>query len=59
MLPQDDFDKCFAPDVDPRVAQILAATQGPCDDDRFGYVWGNPAWKQVKRVYYVVDENIG
>lgn len=56
LLPQDDFVKYFAPDVDPQEAQVLAATQGPCDGDRFGYVSGSPAWKQVKRVHYVVGQ---
>lgn len=56
LLPQPDYLKYFAPDVDPRDAKVLAATQGPFDAGRFHYESGKPAWKQVKNIHYIIAE---
>ncbi|KAG9067524.1 hypothetical protein KI688_012307 [Linnemannia hyalina] len=55
-LPQDQFLKYFCPDVEEKEAKIVAASQGPCDAVRFGYVAGPPAWKEHPS-YYIVAEN--
>ncbi|KAF8932763.1 hypothetical protein BGZ47_011193 [Haplosporangium gracile] len=55
-LPQDLFLKYFAPDIDEKEAKIMAATQGPFDAARFGYVSGPAAWKEHPS-YYVVAQN--
>ncbi|KAF4449383.1 alpha/beta hydrolase family domain-containing protein [Fusarium austroafricanum] len=54
LLPQPEFLKYFAPDVDHHEARVLATTQGPFDSKRFQYPSGKPAWKQVKNKHYVV-----
>ncbi|KAM0549532.1 hypothetical protein ACHAPJ_009348 [Fusarium lateritium] len=54
LLSQPDYLKYFAPDVDPREARILAATQGPFAASNSDYPSGKPAWKQVKNKHYVV-----
>ena len=56
LLSQDNFVKYFAPDVVRKDARVLAATQGPCDGARFGFVSGKPSWKQVKNVHYIIGE---
>ena len=53
-LTEADYLKYFAPDLPEEEAKIFAATQGPCDGARFGFVTGRPAWKDVKKLYYVV-----
>lgn len=56
ILPQADYLQYFAPDVEPRQARVLAATQGPFDSGRFDFASGNPAWKQIKKIHYVIAE---
>lgn len=56
VLPQDAFVKFFAPDVETKQAQAIAAVQGPSDAPRFGFKSGAPAWKEVKDLYYIVGE---
>lgn len=51
-----DFLKYFAPDLPTDEAAILAATQGPCDGARFGFVTSRPAWREVQDLYYIVAE---
>lgn len=55
-MPPDAFVKYFAPDMEKKQAQVLAAAQGPCDGARFGFKSGPPAWKEVKDLYYIVGE---
>ena len=55
-LKEADYLKYFAPDVPEEEAKILAATQGPCDSARFGFVTGRPAWRDVKSLYYIVGD---
>ncbi|KAG0316585.1 hypothetical protein BGZ97_006630 [Linnemannia gamsii] len=55
-LPQKLFLKYFCPDVDHKVAEVMAVAQGPCDAARFGYKSGPAAWKEHPS-YYVVAEN--
>ncbi|KAA8648097.1 hypothetical protein EYZ11_006156 [Aspergillus tanneri] len=57
VLPEDDYLEFFAPDVNHRDARALAATQGPSDAARFKFVSGNPSWKQITNLYYIVGEN--
>ena len=52
-LPQPDFLKYFAPDVEKTAAKVLASAQGPADTARFQFPSGKPAWKQVKNLYYI------
>ena len=56
LLTQPDYLKYFAPDVNPRDARVLAATQGPLDGGRFTYPSGPPAWRQVKNIHYIVAD---
>lgn len=56
IFPQYDFVKYFAPDLDPHKAKVLAVTQGPFSPDRFSFVSGKPAWKQIKNIHYVISE---
>jgi pimeloyl-ACP methyl ester carboxylesterase len=55
-LPQADFVKYFAPDVDRRQAKVLAAAQGPADTGRFEFASGRPAWRQVSDIHYIIAE---
>lgn len=55
-MKQPDFLKYFAPDLPAQEAKILAATQGPCDGARFGFVTSNPAWREVKNLFYIVAD---
>ncbi|KAF5863579.1 hypothetical protein ETB97_009823 [Aspergillus alliaceus] len=57
VLPEDDYLQFFAPDVNPLDAKVLAATQGPSDAARFSFVSGNPSWKQITNLYYIVGDN--
>ena len=56
VLPEADFLKYFAPDINADEARVISAAQGPCDAPRFGFPSGKPAWKQVKDLYYIVGE---
>lgn len=56
-LPEPDYLKYFAPDVDVRDAKVLSATQGPFDAGRFEFPSGKPAWKQVKNLFYTIGQN--
>jgi pimeloyl-ACP methyl ester carboxylesterase len=46
-LPEDDFVKHFAADVDPARARVLHAVQQPLAGSTFGDVMGVPAWKSL------------
>jgi pimeloyl-ACP methyl ester carboxylesterase len=52
-LPQDQYPIYFAPDVNKEEVKVLAATQGPCDQERFLFNSSKPAWKQVKNLYAI------
>ncbi|GJN69627.1 alpha/beta hydrolase family domain-containing protein [Purpureocillium lilacinum] len=56
VLAQPEFLKYFAPDVDHADARVLAAAQGPFDAGRFDFASGEPAWKEVKTIHYVIAE---
>ncbi|KAK5809860.1 Alpha/Beta hydrolase protein [Linnemannia elongata] len=57
ILPQDLFLKYFAPDVDHKEANIMAAAQGPFDSVRFGFESGPPAWKEHPSYYIVAEDD--
>lgn len=52
-VPQDDFVKLFAADVDPVQANVMYAVQQPILASSFGYVMGTPAWKKLPSWYLV------
>lgn len=54
VLPQPDFLQYFAPDVPQRKGKLLSTVQGPFDPQRFEYVSGPPAWKDIKNLHYIV-----
>ncbi|MRH92175.1 alpha/beta fold hydrolase [Nocardia sp. SYP-A9097] len=60
-LPQDDFVRYFADDVDPVRARVMAAVQGPSDAARFQFVSGPPAWREFPSWFVVAgnDQIIG
>jgi pimeloyl-ACP methyl ester carboxylesterase len=55
-LPQDDFLKHFAPDVDPVQANVMYAVQQPLAANALGEVMGTPAWKSLP-TWYAVSKN--
>jgi pimeloyl-ACP methyl ester carboxylesterase len=55
-LPQDDFVKHFAADVDPADANVMYAVQQPLAASTLGDVMGVPAWKHAP-TWYVVAQN--
>jgi pimeloyl-ACP methyl ester carboxylesterase len=55
-IPQDDFTKHFAGDVDPVKADVMYAVQQPFPMTAFTDVMGVPAWKAI-RSWYVVAQN--
>jgi pimeloyl-ACP methyl ester carboxylesterase len=52
-LPQDDFVKHFAADVDPVEASVMYAVQQPLAATALGEVMGTPAWKGMPSWYAV------
>ncbi|KAF9932452.1 hypothetical protein FBU30_008155 [Linnemannia zychae] len=57
ILFKDRFKRIFASDIDPADADILAATQAPCDTARFDYVSGPAAWKEHPCYYMITDQD--
>jgi pimeloyl-ACP methyl ester carboxylesterase len=55
-LPQDDFVKHFAPDVDPAEANVMFAVQQPLATSALGDVISGPAWKSLPS-WYLVAQN--
>ena len=55
-LPQDDFVRHFAADVDPIEANVMYAVQQPLPTSAYDDVMGTPAWKTVP-TWYVVAKN--
>ena len=55
-LPQDDFVKHFAGDIDPVHANVMYSVQQPLSASAFGDVMGTPAWRSM-RTWYAVAEN--
>src|SRR5262249_26782266 len=52
-LPEDDFLKFFAPDVDPVQAKVMFAVQQPLSTTVFEEKMGVPAWKSLPTWYSV------
>src|SRR6476620_10397598 len=59
-LPQDDFVKHFAGDVDPVEANVMYSVQQPLPASALGDVMGTPAWRSTRTWYAVArhDEAI-
>lgn len=55
-LPEDDFVKYFASDVDPVKARVMYAVQQPLHISAFSDVMGVPAWKSIPS-WYLVAQN--
>ena len=55
-LPQNDFVKLFAADVDPVQANVMYAVQQPVSTSAFGDVMGVPAWRSLP-TWYLVSTN--
>jgi pimeloyl-ACP methyl ester carboxylesterase len=55
-LPQDDFVKHFAADVDPAQAKVMHAVQQPISGGALAETMGKPAWKSLPS-WYLVAEN--
>lgn len=55
-IPQKDFLKHFAADVDPVKANVMYAVQQPILMSSFGEVMGTPAWKTLPS-WYLVTKN--
>jgi pimeloyl-ACP methyl ester carboxylesterase len=56
-LPEDDFVRHFAADVEPDVARVLHAVQQPLAASALGDVMGIPAWKQHPSWYLVATND--
>jgi pimeloyl-ACP methyl ester carboxylesterase len=56
-LPEEDFVKHFAADVDPTEARVMAAVQQPLTLNAFGDVMGVPAWKKHPTWYMVAQQD--
>ncbi|MBI1256400.1 MAG: alpha/beta fold hydrolase [Chloroflexi bacterium] len=56
-LPQDDFVKLFAADVDPVQAKVMFAVQQPVSVSVFGDKMGVPEWKSVPSWYLVATND--
>ena len=52
-LPEEDFVKHFAADVDPAGARVMHAVQQPVAAATFQDVMGAPAWKSLPRWFLV------
>src|SRR6476620_10727946 len=59
-LPQDDFVKHFAGDIDPVQANVMYSVQQPLSASALGDVMGTPAWRSTRTWYAVArhDEAI-
>jgi pimeloyl-ACP methyl ester carboxylesterase len=55
-LPQDDFVKHFAGDIDPVQANVMYSVQQPLSASALGDVMGTPAWRNT-RTWYAVAQN--
>jgi pimeloyl-ACP methyl ester carboxylesterase len=55
-LPQDDFVKHFAGDIDPVQANVMHSVQQPLSASALGEVMGIPAWRSI-RTWYAVAGN--
>jgi pimeloyl-ACP methyl ester carboxylesterase len=55
-IPQEDFVKHFAADVDPEKANVMYAVQQPILVSSFGEVMGTPAWKTLPS-WFLVNKN--
>jgi len=55
-LPQDDFVKHFAGDIDPVQANVMYSVQQPLSASALGEVMGTPAWRST-RTWYAVATN--
>ena len=56
-LPEDDFVRHFAGDVDPVQAKVMHAVQQPLAMSAFGDVMGVPAWKTLPSWYLVATND--
>jgi pimeloyl-ACP methyl ester carboxylesterase len=56
-LPEDDFVKHFAADVDPVRAKLMHAVQQPLAGSTFADVMGVPAWKSLPSWYLVATQD--
>ena len=56
-LPEDDYVKYFAADVDPVQAKVMHAVQQPLAGSTFTDVMGVPAWKSLPSWYLVASED--
>jgi pimeloyl-ACP methyl ester carboxylesterase len=54
-LPEDDFVKHFAADVDPIKAKVMFAVQQPLHWSALGEVMGAPAWKSLPTWFLIAD----
>ena len=54
-LPEDDFVKHFAADVDPVTAKVMFAVQQPLHVSSLDEVMGVPAWKSLPSWFLVAD----
>jgi pimeloyl-ACP methyl ester carboxylesterase len=54
-LPEDDFVKHFAADVDPVKAKVMSAVQQPLHWSALGEVMGVPAWKSLPTWFLIAD----
>ncbi|QMU69812.1 alpha/beta fold hydrolase [Streptacidiphilus sp. P02-A3a] len=56
-LPEDDYLRHFAADVDPVRARVMHAAQQPLAASTFGDVMGDPAWTHLPSWYLVATED--
>ena len=54
-LPEEDFVKHFAADVDPVKAKVMFAVQQPLHWSALGEVMGTPAWKSLPTWFLIAD----
>jgi pimeloyl-ACP methyl ester carboxylesterase len=54
-LPEDDFVKHFAADVDPVKAKVMCAVQQPLHWSALGELMGTPAWKSLPTWFLIAD----
>jgi pimeloyl-ACP methyl ester carboxylesterase len=54
-LPEDDFVKHLAADVDPDKARVMCAVQQPLHWSALGEVMGVPAWKSLPSWFMIAD----
>jgi pimeloyl-ACP methyl ester carboxylesterase len=56
-LPEDDFVRHFAADVDPVQARVMHATQQPIAMSVFGDIMATPAWRSLPSWYLVATND--